>query len=65
MLFAIAIDDFAAIGLIKSWYDANIPLELHLDQNGGHGFGLGSLDRTSNKWIDTFIHWLDVNGFFK
>lgn len=68
-LFAvIAVDDFlfhGETGLIKSWYDAKIPVEFHLYQNGGHGFGLGNPDRTSNKWFDAFIHWLDVNGFMK
>jgi acetyl esterase/lipase len=65
---AIATDDFlfhGDAGLIKSWYDAKIPVEFHLYQNGGHGFGLGNPDRTSNKWFDAFIHWLDVNGFMK
>ncbi|MCR6653114.1 MAG: alpha/beta hydrolase [Cellvibrionaceae bacterium] len=65
---AIAVDDFlfhGEAGLIKSWYDAKIPVEFHLYQNGGHGFGLGNPDRTSNKWFDTFIYWLDVNGFLK
>lgn len=68
MFAAIAVDDFlfhGEIGLIKSWYDAKIPVEFHLYQNGGHGFGLGNPDRTSNKWFDTFIHWLDVNGFLQ
>jgi acetyl esterase/lipase len=68
MFAAIAVDDFlfhGETGLIKSWYDAKIPVEFHLYQNGGHGFGLGNPDRTSNKWFDAFIHWLDVNGFMK
>ncbi|MEZ5277032.1 MAG: alpha/beta hydrolase [Opitutaceae bacterium] len=63
---AIATDDFlfrGQFGLIKSWYDAGRPVEFHLYQNGGHGFGLGNPDRTSNRWFDAFIHWLDVNGF--
>ena len=38
-------------------------MEFHLYQNGGHGFGLGNPDRTSNKWFDAFMHWLDVNDF--
>jgi acetyl esterase/lipase len=66
MFAAIASDDFlfsGDFGVIKSWYDAKIPVELHLYQNGGHGFGLGNPDRTSNKWFDAFIYWLDVNGF--
>jgi acetyl esterase/lipase len=68
MFVAIATDDFlfnGDTGLIKSWYDAKVPVELHLYQNGGHGFGLGNPNRTSNKWFDSYIHWLDVNGFLK
>jgi acetyl esterase/lipase len=66
MFAIIATDDFlfgGEFGLIKSWYDAGRPVEFHLYQDGGHGFGLGNPDRTSNKWFDAFIHWLDVNGF--
>ncbi len=66
MFAAIATDDFlfgGEFGLIKSWFDAGVPVEFHLYQNGGHGFGLGNPDRTSNTWFDAFIHWLDVNGF--
>lgn len=68
MFVAIAVDDFlfgGEFGLIRSWYEAKIPVEFHLYQNGGHGFGLGNPDRTSNKWFDAFMHWLDVNGFLK
>lgn len=68
MFAAIATDDFlfgGEFGLIKSWYEAKIPVEFHLYQNGGHGFGLGNPDRTSNKWFDAFMYWLDVNGFLK
>ena len=68
-LFAvIATDDFlyrGESGLIKSWFDAGRPVEFHLYQNGGHGFGLGNPNRTSNRWFEAFIHWLDVNGFLK
>ena len=66
MFAAIASDDFlfrGEFGVIKSWYDAGVPVEFHLYQNGGHGFGLGNPDRTSNRWFDAFMHWLDVNGF--
>ena len=66
MFVAIAADDFlfgGKIGLIESWYKAERPVEFHLYQNGGHGFGLGNPDRTSNSWFEAFIHWLDVNGF--
>ncbi len=66
MFNAIATDDFlfnGDFGVIKAWYDAGVPVELHLYQNGGHGFGLGNPDRTSNRWFEAFTHWLDVNDF--
>ena len=66
MFNAIASDDSLfgnRFGIIESWFKAGIPVEFHLYQNGGHGFGLGNPNRTSNKWFDSFIHWLNVNGF--
>ncbi len=66
MFNVIATDDFlfrGQFGVIDSWFKAGIPVEFHLYQNGGHGFGLGNPNRTSNRWFDAFIHWLDVNGF--
>ncbi len=66
MFNVIATDDFlfrGQFGVIDSWYQAGIPVEFHLYQNGGHGFGLGNPNRTSNRWFDAFIHWLEVNKF--
>ncbi|MBD8489438.1 alpha/beta hydrolase [Echinicola sp. CAU 1574] len=68
MFNVIASDDFlfnGQFGVISSWYKAGIPVEFHLYQNGGHGFGLGNPDRTSNHWFEAFMHWLDVNDFLK
>jgi acetyl esterase/lipase len=68
MFNVIATDDFlfrGQFGVIDSWYKAGIPVEFHLYQNGGHGFGLGNPDRTSNRWFDAFMYWLEVNRFLK
>lgn len=68
MFSVIATDDFlfrGQFGVIESWHKAGIPVEFHLYQNGGHGFGLGNPDRTSNRWFDAFVYWLEVNGFMK
>ena len=62
----VATDDFLfrrQFGIVDSWFKAGRPVEFHLYQNGGHSFGLGNPNRTSNRWIDAFIHWLDVNKF--
>lgn len=68
MFNVIATDDFlfrGQFGVIESWYKAGIPVEFHLYQNGGHGFGLGNPNRTSNRWFDSFMHWLEVNKFLE
>lgn len=68
MFNVIATDDFlfrGQFGVIDSWYKAGVPVEFHLYQNGGHGFGLGNPNRTSNRWFDAFIHWLTVNKFLE
>ncbi|WP_333820085.1 alpha/beta hydrolase [Ohtaekwangia sp.] len=66
MFNVIATDDFlfrGQFGVIDSWYKAGRPVEFHLYQNGGHGFGLGNPNRTSNRWFDAFMYWLEVNNF--
>ncbi len=66
MFNVIASDDFlfrGQFGVVESWFKAGRPVEFHLYQNGGHGFGLGNPDRTSNRWFDAFMHWLEVNDF--
>ena len=66
MFNVIATDDFlfrGQFGVIESWHAAGRPVEFHLYQNGGHGFGLGNPDRTSNRWFEAFAHWLEVNDF--
>jgi len=68
MFNVIATDDFlfrGQFGVVKSWFDAGRPVEFHLFQNGGHGFGLGYPGNTANGWFPVFVHWLDVNGFLK
>lgn len=68
MFNVIATDDFLFLGqtgVIESWYTAGKPVEFHLYQNGGHGFGLGNPNRTSNRWFDAFIYWLEVNKFLE
>lgn len=41
-----------------------IPAELHVYQNGGHGFGLGKVE-TSDTWTIQCEAWLRLNRFIK
>jgi acetyl esterase/lipase len=69
MFVALAADDplFGKneYGLITAWKNAGRPVEFHLYQNGGHGFGLGNPGKTSTGWFPQFMLWLDSNGFLK
>lgn len=64
MFLAIALDDplFAAggksLGLIDAWRQAKVPLEVHLYEKGGHGFGMRGVSASSALWIDEFHAWL-------
>lgn len=64
MFLAIALDDnlFAAgsksFGLIDAWRQAKVPLEVHLYEKGGHGFGMRGVSAGSALWIDQFHAWL-------
>ena len=64
---AIAEDDFLAqkgrAPVVESWAVAGAPVEYHLFQSGGHGFGLGNPGTTTSDWIEGFRRWLAVNGF--
>lgn len=41
-----------------------VPAELHLYQNGGHGFGLNN-KTTNDQWILRCKAWMDKNGWLK
>jgi len=68
MFTAIAADDFlfkGEFGVVKSWFEAGKPVEFHLYQDGGHGFGMGYPGHPTYYWFEPFTHWLDHNGFLK
>jgi acetyl esterase/lipase len=68
LFVALAANDFlftGDFGLIKSWWEAKRPVEYHLYQDGGHGFGMGYPNHPTYWWFEPFTHWLDHNGFLK
>lgn len=38
--------------------------ELHIYQNGGHGFGMNN-KTTKDKWMDGCLNWMEANGWLK
>lgn len=67
MFVAIAADDplFGGghVDLVKSWLAAKRPVELHMFERGGHGFGMKTQQLTSDHWIQQLLWWLQARGY--
>jgi acetyl esterase/lipase len=69
MFVALAADDplfgNSGTGLIDSWRAAKKPVEFHLFEQGGHGFGMYPKPTTSTGWFDEFVRWIGMHGMLK
>jgi len=69
LFIALAADDpfFAngGFGLIDTWRAAKKPVEFHLYEQGGHGFGMYPKETTSTGWFNAFVSWLTMHGMLK
>lgn len=69
MFVALAADDpffgGRGMGLIQSWMTAKRPVEFHLYEQGGHGFGMYPKETTSTGWFDAFVRWLGMHGLLR
>ncbi|HJP68225.1 MAG TPA: alpha/beta hydrolase [Sphingomicrobium sp.] len=69
MFVALAADDplfgGRGMGLIQSWISAKRPVEFHLYEQGGHGFGMYPKPTTSTGWFNAFVSWLGMHAFLK
>jgi acetyl esterase/lipase len=52
-------------GLIDAWRTAKRPVEFHLYEQGGHGFGMYPKTTTSTGWFDAFARWMEMHGWIK
>jgi len=44
---------------------ADVPVEMHIFQSGGHGWGLGKTGSKVSEWPQLFKRWAQHNGFWK
>ncbi|NVM76239.1 acetyl esterase/lipase [Duganella sp. SG902] len=67
LFVALAADDpffgSGGYGLIDSWRAAKRPVEFHLFEQGGHGFGMYPKTTTSTGWFDACTRWLAMHGY--
>lgn len=66
LFVALAMDDSlfgrGDFGLATAWRDAGHPVELHVYQSGGHGFGTGKPGQTNALIMPQFLAWLNMQG---
>jgi len=69
LFVALAADDpffgGGELGIVRSWIAAKRPVELHLFERGGHGFGMYPKETTSTGWFEAFVRWLDMHGMLE
>jgi acetyl esterase/lipase len=70
MFIAAATDDNlglapVSLALYRQWTLANKSAELHMYAKGRHGFGMRKQDIPTDRWIDRFADWLELEGFLK
>jgi acetyl esterase/lipase len=53
-----------SIGYFKGLQKNSIPVELHIFQKGGHGYGLSPNGGTESSWPDLCIKWMKQMGIF-
>lgn len=69
MFAALAADDplfgNGGFGLVESWRAAKRPVEFHLYEQGGHGFGMYPKPTTSTGWFENFASWMKMHGWLQ
>jgi acetyl esterase/lipase len=53
-----------SIGYFRGLQKNKIPVELHIFQKGGHGYGLSPNGGTESSWPDLCIKWMKQMGIF-
>lgn len=51
--------------LLSKLKEHNVPAELHVYQNGGHGYGIRKSKLPVSKWHHHLATWLEFNYYFK
>jgi acetyl esterase/lipase len=52
-----------SVEIFSAWKSAGLPVELHIYESGGHGFGMLKKNKASDTWPDAFEVWLRGHGW--
>jgi acetyl esterase/lipase len=54
------------VAMFQALRAATVPVELHIFEEGKHGFGLRlTKGKPVSAWPDLFLHWGYSNGWFR
>jgi acetyl esterase/lipase len=68
IFIAAAADDPMArfsVSMYEKWRRHSGSAELHMFEDGGHGFGTLKMGKSSDRWLSLFEAWLEAHGFLK
>jgi acetyl esterase/lipase len=54
-----------SVEIYQKWLEAKQPAELHMFERGKHGFGMRKQNIPTDKWIERFGDWLQMEGLIK
>jgi predicted peptidase len=54
-----------SVDLYSAWLNAKKDAELHMYARGDHGFGMKTQNLPTDKWIERYAEWLEVQGLMK
>lgn len=54
----------ASVAMFEALHKQHVPVELHVFEKGGHGWGLGQPGSLVAAWPRLFAAWIRVHGFF-
>lgn len=53
------------LGMFASLRAAKVPSEMHMFEQGGHGFGLGATNEPVSQWPELFLRWGASHNYFR
>jgi acetyl esterase/lipase len=69
LFLAVSADDpllgGASQPIFEAWRAQRRPVELHVYEKGGHGYGMNRSGASSDHWIEEFYWWLEAGGLVK
>jgi acetyl esterase/lipase len=59
------VDPENSVRFYQAMKKQNVPAEMHIFHQGGHGFGMNKINKPAEQWPDLFVQWLRSMNFIK